>query len=309
MRRALREDVGDGDLTTVWTIAPGSVARARFVARQPGVLSGLFPACLAFRVVDPGLEFQAFLTDGDRIETGQLIAEARGDARSVLTGERTALNFMCHLSGIATLTRRYADALRDTRARIVDTRKTTPGLRTLEKRAVLHGGGGNHRHGLFDMVLIKDNHIAAAGGIGAAVRRCRSQREQAGRHVDIEVETTSLAEVEEALRSGADWIMLDNMNDEEMAKAVQVIQAGRADQVVKTVQAGQAERADQAGQAGHGIRAGSAKERPIVIEASGRITLDRLGAVAKTGVDIISIGALTHSAPALDISLTIDTST
>lgn len=297
MRRALREDVGDGDLTTVWTIAPGSVARARFVARQPGVLSGLFPACLAFRVVDPGLEFQAFLTDGDRIETGQLIAEARGDARSVLTGERTALNFMCHLSGIATLTRRYADAVRDTRARIVDTRKTTPGLRTLEKRAVLHGGGGNHRHGLFDMVLIKDNHIAAAGGIGAAVRRCRSQREQADRPVDIEVETTSLAEVEEALRSGADWIMLDNMNDEEMAKAVQVIQAAQAAQ------------ADQAGQAGHGIRAGSAKERPIVIEASGRITLDRLGAVAKTGVDIISIGALTHSAPALDISLTIDTST
>jgi len=296
----LREDVGDGDLTTEWTIAPGSVARARFVARQPGVVSGLFPACLAFREVDPGLEFQAFLADGDRIETGQPIAEARGDARSVLTGERTALNFMCHLSGIATLTRRYADAVRDTRARIVDTRKTTPGLRTLEKRAVLHGGGGNHRHGLFDMVLIKDNHIAAAGGIGAAVRRCRSQREQAGRHVDIEVETTSLAEVEEALRSGADWIMLDNMNDEEMAMAVQAVKA------VQTDQAGQTDHADQAD---HSIRAGSAKERPIVIEASGRITLDRLGAVAKTGVDIISIGALTHSAPALDISLTIDTST
>ncbi len=303
MRRALREDVGDGDLTTEWTIAPGSVARARFVARQPGVVSGLFPACLAFREVDPGLEFQAFLTDGDPIESGQLIAEARGDARSVLTGERTALNFMCHLSGIATLTRRYADAVRDTRARIVDTRKTTPGLRTLEKRAVLHGGGENHRHGLFDMALIKDNHIAAAGGIGAAVRRCRSRMEQAGRHVDIEVETTSLAEVEEALRSGADWIMLDNMNDEEMVMAVQVIRADQADQ------AGRADQAGQTDQAGHGIRAGSAKERPIVIEASGRITLDRLGAVAKTGVDIISIGALTHSAPALDISLTIDTST
>ncbi|MCY3770484.1 MAG: carboxylating nicotinate-nucleotide diphosphorylase [Gemmatimonadetes bacterium] len=289
----MREDVGDGDLTTEWTIAPEARARGRFEARQPGIVSGLFPACLAYQEVDPGLEFQVFLTDGDRVEGGQPIAEVRGDARAVLTGERTALNFMRHLSGIATLTRRYADVVQDTRARIVDTRKTTPGLRELEKRAVLHGGGENHRHGLFDMVLIKDNHIAAAGGILAAVRQCRSKREQTGRRVAIEVETSDLAQVEEAVCSGADWIMLDNMNDETMRKAVRAI---RADQ------------AGQADQAGRSIRAGSLQDRSIVIEASGRITLDRVEAVAQTGVDIISIGALTHSAPALDISLDIDTS-
>ena len=162
--RAVREDVGDGDVTSEWTLAPGSFARARFEARQPGIVSGLFPACLTFRQVDPDLEFQALLADGDRVESGEAIAEARGAARSLLTGERTALNFMRHLSGIASMTRQYVDAVRNTGARIVDTRKTTPGLRELEKRAVLHGSGANHRHGLFDMVLIKDNHIAAAGG-------------------------------------------------------------------------------------------------------------------------------------------------
>ncbi len=279
MRRALHEDVGDGDLTTQWTIAPDTLARGCFHASQPGIVSGLFPACLVYRTVDPDLVYQAFVTDGDRVEAGQPIAEVRGDARSVLTGERTALNFMRHLSGIATLTRRYADAVRDTRARVVDTRKTTPGLRALEKRAVRHGGGGNHRHGLFDMVLIKDNHIAAAGGVGNAVRMCKSKRERSGRDVAIEVETGDLAQVEEAVRSGADWIMLDNMTDEAMRKAVRC------------------------------IRAGSAKEPPVVIEASGRITLDRLEAVAKTGIDVISIGALTHSAPALDIGLTVDSPT
>ena len=235
----------------------------------------------------------------------------------MLTGERTALNFMRHLSGIATSTRRYADAVRDTGARVVDTRKTTPGLRELEKRAVLHGGGENHRHGLFDMVLIKDNHIAAAGGIAAAVRLCRSKREQTGRHVAIEVETSDLAQVEEAVHCGADWIMLDNMDDETMRKAVQVVRAGQANRAGQAIRVDLEDRADRAGQedqagqtvqAGGSIRAGSAQERPMVIEASGRITLDRLEAVARTGVDIISIGALTHSAPALDISLTIDTS-
>ncbi len=279
MCRALREDVGDGDITTEWTTAPESFARARFEARQPGIVSGLFPACLAYRAVDPGLEFQVLLTDGDRIEAGQPIAEVRGAARSVLTVERTALNFMRHLSGIATMTRQYADAVRDTGTRILDTRKTTPGLRMLEKRAVLHGGGGNHRYGLFDMVLIKDNHIAAAGGIGAAVRLCRSNMERSGRRVAIEVETADLAQVEEAMRSGADWIMLDNMSDEVMREAV------------------------------HRVRAGSTREPPVVVEASGTITLDRVAAAAKTGVDVISIGALTHSAPALDISLNIHAST
>ena len=308
VRRALREDVGDGDLTTEWTIAPETRARGRFEAREPGIVSGLFPACLAYREVDPGLKFQVFLADGDRVEDDQPIAEVRGAARSVLTGERTALNFMRHLSGIATSTRRYADAVRDTGARVVDTRKTTPGLRELEKRAVLHGGGENHRHGLFDMVLIKDNHIAAAGGIAAAVRLCRSKREQTGRHVAIEVETSDLVQVEEAVHCGADWIMLDNMDDETMRKAVQVVRAGQANRAGPAIRVDLEDQAGQTVQAGGSIRAGSAQERPMVIEASGRITLDRLEAVARTGVDIISIGALTHSAPALDISLTIDTS-
>ena len=277
--RALREDVGDGDVTTAWTLAPDVQARARFEARQPGILSGLFPASLTFREVDPGLEFRVLLTDGDRLEPGQPIAEVRGAAPSVLTAERTALNFLRHLSGIASMTRQYVDAVRNTGARIMDTRKTTPGLRELEKRAVLHGGGDNHRHGLFDMVLIKDNHIAAAGGIAAAVRRCRSNMARSGRWYDIEVETGSLDQVEEAARSGADWIMLDNMSSEEMRTAV-----GR-------------------------IRALTATDGAIVVEASGAITLERLEEIAETGVDVISVGALTHSAPALDISLNVMAST
>ncbi len=273
--RAVREDVGDGDVTTGWTLAPGSSARARIEARQTGIVSGLFPACLAFREVDASLEFQALLADGDRVEPGQPIAEVRGAAGPLLTGERTALNFMRHLSGIASTTRLYVDAVRHTGVRILDTRKTTPGLRDLEKRAVLHGGGANHRHGLFDMVLIKDNHIAAAGGIAAAVRMCRSNMERSGGRLEIEVETSSPAQVDEAVRSGADWIMLDNMGDEEMRKAVAR------------------------------IRAAGTPERPIVVEASGAITLERIGAIADTGVDVISVGALTHSAPALDISLNV----
>lgn len=273
--RALREDVGDGDVTTEWTLACGSFARARFEARQAGIVSGLFPACLAFREVDAGLEFQALLADGDRVEPGRPIADVRGAAGALLTAERTALNFMRHLSGIASTTRQYVDAVRNTGARIVDTRKTTPGLRELEKRAVLHGGGANHRHGLFDMVLIKDNHIAAAGGIAAAVRMCRSNMKQSGGRYEIEVETSSLDQVDEAVRNGADWIMLDNMNDEDMRKAVAR------------------------------IRAAQTPDRAIVVEASGAITLERIGAIANTGVDVISVGALTHSAPALDISLNV----
>ncbi len=273
--RALREDVRDGDVTTEWTLAPGSFARARLEAKQSGIVSGLFPACLAYREVDASLEFQAFVADGDPVESGRPIAEVRGDTRSLLTGERTALNFMRHLSGIASTTRQYVDAVRNTGARIVDTRKTTPGLRELEKRAVLHGGGDNHRHGLFDMVLIKDNHIAAAGSIATAVSMCRSNMALSGRQYAVEVETCGLAQVEEAVRSGADWIMLDNMNEEEMRIAVAR------------------------------IRAAATAERPIVVEASGAIKLDQVGTIAKTGVDVISVGALTHSAPALDISLNV----
>ena len=277
--RALDEDLGDGDITTEWTISTNAIAHAFFEAKQPGIISGLYPTDLVYKRVDSDLEFKPLLDDGDSVEPGQPIAEVRGAASSVLTGERTALNFLRHLSGIATMTSEYANAIQNTDTKIVDTRKTTPGLRILEKRAVVHGGGHNHRFGLYDMVLIKDNHIAASGGIGPAVRLCRSNMKKAGKRVDIEVETSDLAQVAQAVCHEADWIMLDNMSDTQMSEAVQ-----------------------------H-IRANSPPHHPIIIEASGMITLSRLKSVAKTGVQVISIGALTHSAPVLDISLNIGPST
>ena len=271
--RALEEDLGGGDITTEWTISTNAVAHAFFEAKQSGIVSGLYPTYLAYKGVDPDLEFKPYLNDGDLVKPGQPIAEVSGAASSILTGERTALNFLRHLSGIATITRQYADILQDTNTKIIDTRKTTPGLRVLEKRAVLHGGGCNHRFGLYDMVLIKDNHIAAAGGIGPAVRLCRTNMKKAQKQVTIEVETSDLSQVAEAVCNGADWIMLDNMADNKMRHAVQ-----------------------------H-IRDNSSPHHPIIIEASGMITLARLKAVAETKIDFISIGALTHSAPSLDISL------
>jgi nicotinate-nucleotide pyrophosphorylase (carboxylating) len=264
---ALAEDVGPGDFTTLWTVPAERRAEAAIVAKGAGVIAGSAVAQEVFRRVDPALEIAVRLPDGTVVERRDVAMTVRGSARSILTAERTALNFMQRLSGVASVTRRYVRAVEGTSARVIDTRKTTPGMRLLEKAAVLAGGGANHRVGLHDMVMIKDNHIAAAGGITAAVEAVRRQND---RGLRVEVETTSLEEVREALAAGVDRIMFDNMSPELMRAAVAVVRA--------------------------------TSPRPET-EASGGITLDTIRAYAETGVDFISIGALTHSAPALDLSL------
>jgi nicotinate-nucleotide pyrophosphorylase (carboxylating) len=265
---ALAEDVGAGDFTTLWTVPPERRAEARIVAKQPGVIAGSDVAVEVFRRVDPALAVEVVARDGTAVAPRELVMRVRGSARGILTGERTALNFLQRLSGVATVTRAYVDAVAGTGARVIDTRKTTPGMRRLEKAAVVAGGGANHRVGLFDMVMIKDNHIAAAGGIGAAVAAVRRHNE---RGLKVEVETTTLDEVREALAAGVDRIMFDNMTPETMKQAVELVHA-----------------------AGGG--------RPET-EASGGITLETVADFARTGVDFVSVGALTHSAPALDLSL------
>jgi nicotinate-nucleotide pyrophosphorylase (carboxylating) len=265
VRAALAEDIGPGDITTTVCIPEGARAAAIVLAKQPGTVAGLAVGELAFRLLDPRAVWTPHVRDGDRVGEGRTpLATVAGDARALLTAERVALNFMQRLSGVATVTARYVDLVRGTNARIVDTRKTTPGLRLLEKYAVRMGGGFNHRLGLYDCVLIKDNHIKAAGGIAPAVARARAQ---APHTMKVEVEASTPAQVGEALAAGADIILLDNMDTETMRRAVQTI-AGRA-----------------------------------ITEASGGLTEARVAAIAATGVDILSIGALTHSAPALDISL------
>jgi nicotinate-nucleotide pyrophosphorylase (carboxylating) len=265
---ALAEDVGAGDVTTLWTVPPERRAEARIVAKQPGVIAGTDVAVEVFRRVDPTLTVEVVARDGCVVAPRELVMRVRGSARGILTAERTALNFLQRFSGVATVTRAYVDAVAGTEARIIDTRKTTPGMRRLEKAAVVAGGGANHRVGLFDMVMIKDNHIAAAGGITAAVAAVRRQNE---RGLRVEVETTTLDEVREALRAGVDRIMFDNMDPGLMRQAVELVRA-----------------------AGDG--------RPET-EASGGITLETVAGFAATGVDFISVGALTHSAPILDIAL------
>ena len=264
---ALAEDVGQGDFTTLWTVPAERRAEARIVAKASGVVAGAAVAVEVFRRVDPSLEVRVAAADGTAVEPGDLAMTIRGSARSILTAERTALNFMQRLSGVATVTRRYVQAVAGTGARVIDTRKTTPGMRLLEKAAVVAGGGTNHRVGLHDMVMIKDNHIAAAGGITAAVEAVRRQND---RGLRVEVETTGLEEVAEALAAGADRIMFDNMDPEQMRAAVALVRA--------------------------------ADPRPET-EASGGITLETIRGYAETGVDFISVGALTHSAPSLDLSL------
>jgi nicotinate-nucleotide pyrophosphorylase (carboxylating) len=268
---ALAEDVGPGDFTTLWTVPADRRAEARIVAKAPGVIAGSEVAVEVFRRVDPSLVVEVVAGDGTAVAPGGLAMRISGPAASILTAERTALNFLQQLSGVATMTRRYVDAIAGTRARVIDTRKTTPGMRLLEKAAVVAGGGANHRVGLHDMVMIKDNHIAAAGGITAAVAAVRARNELGLR---VEVETTSLDEVREALAAGVDRVMLDNMTPELMRQAVALVRAG-----------------------GDG--------RPET-EASGGITLDTIRGYAETGVDFISVGALTHSAPALDLSLRLE---
>jgi nicotinate-nucleotide pyrophosphorylase (carboxylating) len=264
---ALAEDVGEGDWTTLWTVPEERLAEARIVAKAKGVIAGLEVARLTFARVDPRVEFEEVVTDGDTVTPGSEVARLRGHARSLLTGERVALNFLQRLSGVATRTRDFVDAVAGTGARILDTRKTTPGMRWLEKQAVLAGGGTNHRFGLHDMVLIKENHIRAAGGITGAVA---AVEERNTARLAVEVEVTDLDELDEALATGIDRVLLDNMPLETLREAVRRVRA--AGSVVKT-------------------------------EASGGISLKTVRDVADTGVDYISVGALTHSAPALDLSL------
>lgn len=266
--RALAEDVGDGDATAAVTVPAGARAVARIRQKAPGVVYGFELAERAFRALDPDVELTRLIDEGVWREGGPVLA-ATGSTRALLTAERTALNFLGRLSGVATLTARCVRALEGSGARVLDTRKTTPGLRMVEKAAVHAGGGVNHRIGLFDEILIKENHAAAAGGVGEAVRRARAGRPD----LPIEVEVTGLAELDEALEAGAARIMLDNMDLATMREAV-ARTAGRAS-----------------------------------LEASGGVTLDGLRAIAATRVDFISVGALTHSAPALDLSLLLETVT
>ncbi len=265
VRAALEEDLGRaGDITSQLTIPAGATASARLVARKPGRLAGLICAQAAFRLVDPILKFDAAAPDGSDIAPGTLLATVSGSARSILTAERVALNFLGPLSGTATATAALVKAVEGTRARIVCTRKTLPGLRALQKYAVRCGGGFNHRFGLDDAAMIKDNHIQAAGGIAPAVARLRAGL---GHMVKIELEVDSLAQLEEALELGVGTILLDNMKLEDLRRAVAMTK-GRA-----------------------------------VLEASGNVSLDSVRAIAETGVDYISSGAITHSAPNLDIGL------
>jgi nicotinate-nucleotide pyrophosphorylase (carboxylating) len=265
VRAALAEDLGRaGDITSAACIDPEARLAARFAARRPGVLAGLACARLAILALDPAAEFTAQAQDGELLAPGAIIARAHANARALLAAERVALNLLGRLSGIASLTRAYVDAVAGTGAVITDTRKTTPGLRTLEKYAVRCGGGVNHRFGLDDAILIKDNHVAAVGGVGAAIRRARAA---AGHLVKIEAEVDSLAQLDEALAEGPDVIMLDNFSLADLTAAV-ALTKGKA-----------------------------------VLEASGGVTLAGVRAIAETGVDVISVGALTHSAPALDIGL------
>jgi nicotinate-nucleotide pyrophosphorylase (carboxylating) len=270
IQSALEEDVGAGDVTSEWTVGTEALASGRMIAKENGVICGLDVARLVFQEVDREIDFASRVRDGDRVTAGDEIARIEGPARGILTGERVALNFLQRMSGIATMTAKYVEAVRGTGARILDTRKTTPGLRTLEKYAVRCGGGENHRFGLYDMVLIKDNHIAAAGGIGEVVRNAKSKMSNAKCKMPIEVEVKNQSELADALEVGVDRIMLDNMNVEEMRQAVE--------QVRKASDA-------------------------VEIEASGGVTLAHLREIAETGVDFISVGALTHSAQALDVSL------
>jgi nicotinate-nucleotide pyrophosphorylase (carboxylating) len=262
---ALAEDLGlAGDLTTDATVSADATATAVIASRQAGVIAGLDLAQAAFAALDATVRFDRMKADGDRVEKGDVVARISGNARAILTGERVALNYLGRLSGIASLTRRYVDAIAGTQAAIADTRKTTPGLRAFEKYAVRCGGGRNHRTGLFDAILIKDNHIVAAGGVEAAITRARAH---AGHMVKIEVEVDTLDQLALVLKHHVDAVLLDNMVPETLVKAVKMVD-GRA-----------------------------------VTEASGGISLTTVRAIAETGVDLISVGALTHSAPVLDLGL------
>lgn len=264
---ALAEDLGRaGDVTSAATIPAGAVATAAIVSRATGRLAGLQLAEAAFAALDPSIRFSAERADADRLEPGAVVARVEGPARAVLTGERTALNFLGHLSGVATATAAYADLIAHTKAKVCCTRKTTPGLRVFEKYAVRCGGGANHRFGLDDAILIKDNHIAVAGGVNEALRAAKLA---AGHLMKIEIEVDDLDQLDRVLTEGADAVLLDNMTPETLREAVRRID-GR-----------------------------------LVAEASGNVSLETVKAIAESGVDLISVGRITHSAPTLDLGLDI----
>jgi nicotinate-nucleotide pyrophosphorylase (carboxylating) len=265
VHRALQEDVGSGDVTNAATVAEDARARARITQKAPGIIFGLEVAELVFTELDPRIRFTRRVEEGQWREGGEVL-ELEGPARPILTGERTALNFLQRLSGVATMAGRYVQAIQGTGATVLDTRKTTPGLRVLEKAAVAAGGATNHRAGLYDAVLIKENHATLAGGVGEAVRKARAAAGQ----IPIEVECRSLAEVDEALDSGPEMILLDNFSLDQLREAVAHV-GGRAE-----------------------------------LEASGGVTLETIREIALTGVQFVSVGALTHSAPALDLSLILE---
>jgi nicotinate-nucleotide pyrophosphorylase (carboxylating) len=268
VRAALREDVGAGDVTTTATVDAHAQARARITQKAPGVIYGLDVAEAVFAQLDPDARFERLVAEGEWREQGGPVLAISGRARALLTGERTALNFLTHLSGVATMSARAAREVQGTGARVLDTRKTIPGLRTLEKAAVAAGGATNHRVGLFDAILIKENHIAAAGGIAQAVERARAAApELAG---TLEVEVRNAQEIDEALAAGAPRLLLDNMDEAQLRAAVAQV-AGRAE-----------------------------------LEASGGVSLQTLRTLAETGIQWVSMGALTHSAPALDLSLIVE---
>ena len=264
LRAWLREDLGQGDLTSLLVVPEDLEGEAVILAKEGGVLAGLWVAERVFALADPRTAFTPLVAEGARVAVGTEVARVRGPLRGILAGERLALNLLQRLSGIATLTRAYVEALAGTKAQILDTRKTTPGLRALEKYAVRVGGGRNHRYGLFDGILLKENHVRAAGGVGEAVRRAKAR---APHYLKVEVEVRSLEELEEALEAGADLILLDNFPLEALREAVRRV-GGR-----------------------------------VPLEASGNMTLERAKAAAEAGVDYVSVGALTHSAKALDLSL------
>lgn len=290
VRAALEEDLASsGDITTNSIVPPDTVARARLLARQPAVLAGLPLAERTFRALDARVQFQPRYADGNTVAAGETVAELAGPARAILSAERTALNFLAHLSGIASLTRRFVEAIAGTPARIRDTRKTTPLLRQLEKYAVRVGGGSNHRFGLYDAVLIKENHIALAGGLTAALHRARERASTLARPISarsvavppdisphslvIQVEVRTEAELREALAAGADAVLLDNVTPEAARRMVALVRA----------------------------------ERPqCLVEVSGGVSLTNVRAYAEAGVDFIAVGALTHSAPAADLSLLVE---
>ena len=263
VQRALDEDIGPGDATTNSVIPAEATMSGQIIAKQAGIVAGLDVAQLALQLLDKSVVFRALVSEGEQVTNRQVLAKLAGSARALLTGERTALNFLGRMSGIATLTRQFVDAVAGTSAVILDTRKTAPGLRAVDKLAVKRGGGQNHRIGLYDMILIKDNHIDFAGSLGEAVRRARA----AASSLEIEVEARTLEDVQAALGLGVQRILLDNMTPDMMGQAV-TMNGGRAK-----------------------------------LEASGNVTLNNIRAVAESGVDFISIGALTHSVPNFDVSL------